>query len=50
MRRVLPILLCFNAGFVDTAGFVALGGLFSAHVTGNIATFSAAVAQGHGPE
>ena len=50
VSRWLPILLCFNAGFVDTAGFVALGGLFTAHVTGNIVTFSAALAQGHAPE
>ncbi|WP_454917217.1 YoaK family protein [Xanthobacter sediminis] len=50
MRRVLPVLLCFNAGFVDTASFVSLGGLFSAHVTGNIVTFSAALAQGRVPE
>lgn len=50
VRRVLPILLCFNAGFVDTAGFVALGGLFTAHVTGNIVTFSAAVAEGRAPD
>jgi uncharacterized membrane protein YoaK (UPF0700 family) len=50
VRRVLPILLCFNAGFVDTAGFVSLGGLFTAHVTGNIVTFAAALAEGRAPE
>ncbi len=49
MRRALPILLCFNAGFVDTAGFVALGGLFTAHVTGNIVTFAAALGEGRAP-
>lgn len=49
VRRILPILLCLNAGFVDTAGFVSLGGLFTAHVTGNIVTFAAAVAHGHVP-
>lgn len=48
--RLLPLLLCFNAGFVDTASFVSLGGLFTAHVTGNIVTFSAALAQGRAPE
>lgn len=49
MRRALPFLLCFNAGFVDTAGFVALGGLFTAHVTGNIVTFAAALGEGRVP-
>lgn len=50
MKGLLGILLCFNAGFVDTAGFVALGGLFTAHVTGNIVTFAASLAHGHMPE
>ncbi|WP_018389491.1 YoaK family protein [Ancylobacter sp. FA202] len=49
MKYVLPGLLCFNAGFVDTAGFVTLHGLFTAHVTGNIVTFAAALAEGHMP-
>ncbi|MFG1298730.1 YoaK family protein [Xanthobacter sp. V3C-3] len=48
--RWLPVLLCFNAGFVDTTGFVSLGGLFSAHVTGNIVTIAAALAQARAPE
>ncbi len=38
--------LSFNAGFVDTAGFLALQGLFTAHVTGNFVTLGAALALG----
>jgi len=43
---LLPLLMSFNAGFVDTAGFLALQGLFTAHVTGNFVTFGAAMVQG----
>jgi len=32
---VLPLLLGFNGGYVDTMGFLALQGLFTAPVTGN---------------
>jgi uncharacterized membrane protein YoaK (UPF0700 family) len=46
MRPALPAILSFNAGYVDTAGFLALQGLFTAHVTGNFVTFGAAVALG----
>jgi uncharacterized membrane protein YoaK (UPF0700 family) len=42
----LPLLLSLNAGFVDTAGFLALQGLFTAHVTGNFVTFGASLALG----
>ena len=46
MRPTLPAILSFNAGYVDTAGFLSLQGLFTAHVTGNFVTFGAAVALG----
>jgi uncharacterized membrane protein YoaK (UPF0700 family) len=42
----LPTLLSFNAGYVDTAGFLTLQGLFTAHVTGNFVTIGAALAFG----
>lgn len=35
--------LSFNAGYVDTASFLALHGLFAAHVTGNFVTLGAAL-------
>jgi uncharacterized membrane protein YoaK (UPF0700 family) len=42
-------LLAFNGGFVDTAGFLGLHGLFVAHVTGNFVTLGAALVSGsHG--
>jgi uncharacterized membrane protein YoaK (UPF0700 family) len=46
MKIQLPTLLSFNGGFVDTAGFLALQGLFTAHVTGNFVTIGASVALG----
>ncbi len=48
-KLVLPGLLSFNGGFVDTAGFLGLQGLFTAHVTGNFVTLGAALVFGtHG--
>ena len=45
----MPALLSFNGGFVDTAGFVGLQGLFTAHVTGNFVTLGATLISGtHG--
>jgi uncharacterized membrane protein YoaK (UPF0700 family) len=45
----LAALLSFNGGFVDTAGFLGLQGLFTAHVTGNFVTLGAALVYGtHG--
>jgi uncharacterized membrane protein YoaK (UPF0700 family) len=42
----LAALLGFNGGFVDTAGFLGLDGLFVAHVTGNLVTLGAALVFG----
>jgi uncharacterized membrane protein YoaK (UPF0700 family) len=42
----IPGLLSFNGGFVDTVGFLALQGLFTAHVTGNFVTLAAALVYG----
>jgi len=42
----LPLLLSLNGGYVDTAGFVALQGLFTAHVTGNFVTLGATLVLG----
>lgn len=41
-----PTLMSLNGGYVDTAGFLAMHGLFTAHVTGNFVTFGAALALG----
>ena len=45
-RPSLGVLLSFNGGYVDTMGFLALAGLFTAHVTGNFVTLGAALAFG----
>jgi uncharacterized membrane protein YoaK (UPF0700 family) len=46
MKSPLAILLSINAGYVDTAGFLALQGLFTAHVTGNFVTLGASLVFG----
>jgi uncharacterized membrane protein YoaK (UPF0700 family) len=48
MKRVsiIAALLSFNGGFVDTASFIGLQGLFTAHVTGNFVTLGAALVFG----
>src|ERR1700685_1794940 len=46
MKPSLSTLLSFNGGYVDTAGFLALQGLFTAHVTGNFVTLGASLALG----
>lgn len=46
MKAALPLLLALNGGYVDTAGFLTLSGLFPAHVTGNFVTLGASVVLG----
>ena len=50
MKKVnVAALLSFNGGFLDTAGFLGLQGLFTVHVTGNFVTLGAALVFGtHG--
>jgi uncharacterized membrane protein YoaK (UPF0700 family) len=42
----LLILLSLTAGYVDTAGYLALQGLFTSHVTGNFVTLGASLVSG----
>lgn len=46
MKAALPLLLALNGGYVDTAGYLALQGLFPAHVTGNFVTLGASLVLG----
>jgi uncharacterized membrane protein YoaK (UPF0700 family) len=46
MKPILPTVLGFNGGYVDTVGFLSLQGLFTAHVTGNFVTIGAALVFG----
>src|SRR5258707_4006118 len=46
MKPGLPILLSVTGGYVDAAGYLALHGLFSTHVTGNFVTLGAALVLG----
>lgn len=43
---IVPFLLSLTAGYVDTAGFLALQGLFTAHVTGDFVTLGASLVLG----
>jgi uncharacterized membrane protein YoaK (UPF0700 family) len=42
----VPRILSVNAGFMDTAAYLSLKGLFTAHVTGNFVTLGAALVSG----
>jgi len=46
LATALPLLLSLNAGYVDASGFLALQGLFTAHVTGNFVTLGASLVFG----
>lgn len=46
MRSSLPAVQSITAGYADTSGFLALKGLFTAHVTGNFVTLGAALVFG----
>jgi uncharacterized membrane protein YoaK (UPF0700 family) len=46
VHTMVPRVLSVNAGFMDTAAFLALKGLFTAHVTGNFVTLGAALVMG----
>jgi uncharacterized membrane protein YoaK (UPF0700 family) len=46
MKLSLPVLLSVNGGYADSAGFLALQGLFSSHVTGNFVTLGASLVLG----
>ncbi|QNT78481.1 YoaK family protein [Entomobacter blattae] len=46
MQRLLALCLSFLGGYIDTAGFLFLEGLFTAHVTGNFVTLGASFVHG----
>ncbi len=46
--RSLPALLSLIAGMADVIGWLTLGGVFTAHITGNIVVFAAVLAGGGG--
>ncbi len=46
MKPSLPVLLSVNGGYVDAAGYLALHGLFTTHVTGNFVTLGATLISG----
>lgn len=45
-KSIATALLSFNGGFIDTAGYLGLQGLFTAHVTGNFVTLGATLVFG----
>lgn len=46
MRWSLPTVQSLTAGYADTSGFLALKGLFTAHVTGNFVTLGSSLVFG----
>src|SRR6516164_3507059 len=44
--RALPLVLSLIAGSTDVIGFLGLNGLFTAHITGNLAVLAAHVVAG----
>src|SRR6267378_8605998 len=46
--KLIPTVLSIIAGSVDTIGFLGLGGLFTAHVTGNLVILAAHLVSGSG--
>jgi uncharacterized membrane protein YoaK (UPF0700 family) len=46
MRWSLPSVLGFTAGYADASGYLALKGLFTAHVTGNFVTLGSSLVFG----
>jgi len=46
MRWSLPTVQSLTAGYADTSGFLALKGLFTAHVTGNFVTLGSSLVYG----
>src|SRR5215813_10278121 len=46
MRWSLPSVLAFTAGYADARGYLALKGLFTAHVTGNFVTLGSSLVFG----
>jgi uncharacterized membrane protein YoaK (UPF0700 family) len=49
MNAQTRLWLTFLAGYCDTATFIHMGGIFSAHVTGNFVLFAASLSRGLGP-
>ena len=46
-NKLLPVLLGGIAGSTDTIGFLAFGGLFTAHITGNFVVLAAHIVSHH---